>query len=127
MSDLKEYLPKVLVAGWEKVQSPVPNTVAYLNGTRGLKVIMGLEAHEDDCNWPHLSLSGLGPISGLPRIPTYSELAEMKETFMGTHCKAVMVLPPRNEWVNLNPSVLHLFCNVDRDPLPDFTRGTMNL
>ena len=36
---------------------------------------------------------------------------------------AIMVIPPRSEYVNLNKRVLHLFYCLDRDVLPDFTRG----
>ncbi len=124
MSKLKNYLPVVLPIGWDQIQSPVPDTVAYMNDQKGLKIILGLEPHDDGCEWLHLSISGKGVISGMDRIPTYSELAEAKEVFLGTHSKAVMVLPPRKEWVNIHPCVLHLFSNVDEDSLPDFTRGS---
>jgi len=63
--------------------------------------------------WRHLSVSCAHP----PRVPSWAELAHMKELFLGDE-KALLVLPPRAEYVNDHPSVLHLFSGPDE--LPDF-------
>ena len=63
--------------------------------------------------WRHLSVSCARP----PRVPSWAELAYMKEIFLGDE-KALLVLPPRDEYVNDHPNVLHLFSGPDE--LPDF-------
>lgn len=65
--------------------------------------------------WGHLSVAGQKP----QRVPSWAELRWCKEYFLGDR-KAVQVLPPRAEYVNLNPDVLHLYAPLERDPLPDF-------
>jgi len=63
--------------------------------------------------WRHLSVSCLRP----PRVPNWAELGYMKDIFLGDE-KALLVLPPRGEYVNDHPHVLHLFSGPDQ--LPDF-------
>lgn len=71
--------------------------------------------------WIHFSLSHR------TRLPTWEELVSSKEAFLGEDTKAIQVLPPRGEWVNICERVLHLFHCVDGDGLPDFTEGTGSL
>lgn len=74
--------------------------------------------------WLHLSCSAPG------RTPFWNELKEAKEVLLGDR-RAVMVLPPKAEYVNINPHVLHLYAPVERDPMPDFrgqdSRGAIGL
>jgi len=37
------------------------------------------------------------------------------------------VVPPRSQYVNINPTVLHLWVCLDGDVLPDFTHGGSSL
>jgi len=57
------------------------------------------------------------------RITNYEELTYLKRHWAGDDRKCIMVLPAKKEHVNIHPNVLHLFCCLDEDPLPDFTRG----
>lgn len=66
--------------------------------------------------WAHLS------VSAHKRLPTWDELRHAKELFLGDR-RAMQVLPPRAEYVNINPFVLHLYAPLEHDPMPDF-RGT---
>lgn len=73
-----------------------------------------IEPEEHDGKvWRHLSVSVARP----PRLPTWDELRQMKELFLGD-AKAVMVFPSKREYVNDHPHVLHLFSGPDE--LPDF-------
>ncbi len=66
--------------------------------------------------WAHMSVCGQKP----PRLPTWEELRWCKETFLGVDRKAIQVLPPKKEYVNIHQHVLHLYAPLERDPLPDF-------
>ncbi|MCU0913004.1 MAG: hypothetical protein MUC88_00400 [Planctomycetes bacterium] len=83
----------------------------------GLAVILSEALERDGNRWRHVSVSARG------RLPTWDELVAVKEIFLGTDSCAVQVLPPRREWVNHHPNVLHLFVRVDQRAVPDFRRG----
>ena len=97
------------------------NGLMYLNDRRGLKAILSAAVELDGRRWLHLS------VSHALRLPTWAEFVAAKEALMGRDRKAIQVLPPRREWVNISPHVLHLFACVDGDVLPDFTRGSGGL
>jgi hypothetical protein len=84
-----------------------------LNGVK-LLVLLGAECVDGEL-WAHLSVSAQEP----KRIPTWRELTWCKDYFLGDR-KAVQVLPPRAEYVNIHPHVLNLYAPLERDPLPDF-------
>lgn len=81
-----------------------------------LTVILEVECVDGEL-WAHLSMSVMR--RGHERTPTWTELRWCKEYFLGDR-KAIQVLPPRAEYVNINPHVLHLYTCLERDPLPDF-------
>ncbi len=83
-----------------------------------LQVIMTTDFHDDNRCWLHVSLCERDD------VPNYSQLTKVKREFIGPDHKAIMVLPAASEHVNLNENVLHLFCCLDDDPLPDFTMGS---
>jgi len=97
-----------------------------LDGVR-LTVILEVEDHvlalgQPGSLWAHLSV---GAQNAKPkRVPTWEELGWCKRYFLGDR-KAIQVLPPRAEYVNDNPHVLHLFVALERDPLPDFRHRTL--
>lgn len=71
--------------------------------------------------WLHVSASRGS------RLPSYADLVEVKELFIGRERKAVQVFPSRAEHVNIHPHALHLWHCVDGDVLPDFTHGSGSL
>jgi hypothetical protein len=80
------------------------------------------DCYGDGKRWLHVSLARRD------RMPSYEELAEVKEAFVGPRRQAVMVMPRRERHVNLHPYCLHLWCCLDTkgDGLPDFGRhGTI--
>lgn len=116
------YLNRIKPGGWRQVDSPIPYQLAFLHKSKYLKVMVGYEDYPDGKRWLHFSMSSKG------RCPTWEELVEAKEAFLGTETKAIQVIPPRSEYVNIHPHVLHLWVEVNgRDGLPDFTDGTGSL
>lgn len=106
-----------LPEGWRCHYPGADGPGAFKHEGRKLAAICSIATEADGKKWAHLS------VSHRDRLPTWEELARVKEDFLGTHTKAVQILPPRAEWVNIHPNVLHLFCCLEGDPLPDFTRG----
>lgn len=92
---------------------------AYKNRT-GLMVIISCCVEADEKNWIHLS------VSKRKQYPSWDELVQVKELFLGKDSLAIQVLPPRVEWVNFHPFCLHLYQCLDERPLPDFRKlGTI--
>jgi hypothetical protein len=79
-----------------------------------LTAILEAECIDEEL-WLHLSVAGQKPA----RIPTWEELLWCKEHFLGDR-KAIQVLPPRAEYINMDARVLHLYAPLESDPLPDF-------
>lgn len=92
------------------------------NDLRALRVIESLEKHprSRDSNmlvtWHHVSLSVRSR-----RLPTWDELAEIKDLFVGNNAEAYVVLPPTEVYINDAP-VLHVWCctSMLKGVLPDF-------
>ncbi len=112
--------PLVLPAFWETIDVAVDGR-AYRNNLASLACIVSAGQELDGRTWIHMSLSHPS------RLPTWRELVEAKELFLGDRY-AYQVLPPRDKYVNIHPHVLHLFA-VDggEEPLPDFTQGSGSL
>jgi hypothetical protein len=111
-------MPRIWPSGWKLLQRSADGYAAQ----HVRQTLIVSDAREGDGKvWRHLSLCGHG------RLPTWGELVEAKELFCGTDAKAVQIIPPRSQYVNINPDTLHLFVCLDADPLPDFTSGTGSL
>lgn len=93
----------------------------YGHHLSGQTVIVSASVEADGRTWVHFSTAFAH------RLPTWAEFVRTKELFLGTDVKAIQVIPPRAEYVNIHPYVLHAFVCLDGDPLPDFTRGSGSL
>lgn len=109
--------PKVLPGYW--CLAHVTHDGASYRRRGGQTCIVSAAVH-DGKRWVHMSLCGRG------RVPSWRELVEAKELFLGD-VYAVQVLPPSELYINIHPHVLHLFHCLDGHPLPDFTEGTGSL
>lgn len=109
-------LPRVLPAGWVLLDGS-QDGARYFHTAFQLMVILSGATEQDGRRWLHLSCSHQA------RIPTWRELREVKDVFIGRDRYAYQVLPPDAHYVNINPRVLHLWHCLDADPLPDFTQG----
>jgi len=104
-------------SGFEPIQSPFPGQNAFIR-FNGLRVIITDVKYDDGCLWRHVSMSHQR------KLPSYKEMKIVKDAFIGEHRKAIQVFPAKTDHVNIHPYCLHLYCNLDRDILPDFTMGS---
>lgn len=95
---------------------PLVGDYVYQHVVRKLVVICSASVEKDGKRWMHVSCSR--PSS----LPTWEDLRLVKDTFIGRDKKAIQVLPPEAEYVNLHPNVLHLWSCLDGDGLPDFRK-----
>ena len=112
--------PKILPGSWRLYERDVLGNPKWLNRKMGLLVVCSVDRQRDGKQWLHVSASQHR------RQPTWDELVMVKELFMGKESKAIKVIPPRDEYVNLDTRVLHLWACLDGDPLPDF-RNAMGI
>jgi hypothetical protein len=105
----------ILPAPWREINPPFYGQRAYQRP--GIAVIVTEEEYEGN-KWLHVSMSRR------ERLPLWSELREVKDIFIGRDKKAIQVLPPEKEYVNIHPYCLHLWHCMTKEVLPDFTQGT---
>jgi hypothetical protein len=115
----KKFLPVMLPRGWRKIEDREDGAAFEYRPTLGARktVIMSAAVEQDGKVWIHAS------VARPDRIPSYEELVEVKNLFIGPGRKAVQIFAPMREHVNIHPNCLHLWACFDGDPLPDFTRG----
>ena len=83
-----------------------------------VQVIWSIAFVLDGQPWVHVS------VSHAARVPTWSEMVEAKRAFVGPERWAGQLHPPEgDDYININPRVLHLWAPWESWPLPDFTRG----
>lgn len=105
--------PKVLPYLWSFVSS---KRGAFIKSD-GLRVLLSVEMKKDDHRvWLHVSLSRGD------RLPSWDDVKEVKDIFIGKDRTAAQVLPPEDEYINYHPSVLHLWCCLNKKIFPDFRR-----
>lgn len=117
----EKYAPLVLPVQWTQMPFPVPLIKAYLRSD-GLKVLISVSRimAGDGKTWIHVSLSRES------RLPTYEDMVSVKKLFVGDDRQALQIFPPKAKHINHSPNVLHLWCCVEGDGLPDFGRfGTI--
>lgn len=81
-----------------------------------LSVISSVNREDDGRQWLHVSFAHR------KRLPDYDEITMVKRLFIGEGKYAVMVFPPKDIHVNINPNCLHLWHCLDGHPLPEFSR-----
>lgn len=121
-----EVLPRVLPGGW-RIENERGDGYRYVyEGLATFMIVVASVSYERDGDrWIHVSVSaGMERPNGrqVQQLPSYKQLCEVKDLFIGPGRKAVQVFPPRTEHINIHPCVLHLFALVEGDPLPDFRR-----
>lgn len=98
----EEEHPEGLFGGWFYLNRLTSHTLILSGGTY------------DGQRWLHMSL-------GHPsRLPTWGEFVDAKEWAMGVERFAAQLIPPRSQYVNFHPYVLHLYSPVGPWPWPDF-------
>jgi hypothetical protein len=79
-----------------------------------LTVLASVRVEQDGKRWLHVSCAGQDT------IPSWAELKDIKNMFMGKNVVALQVLPASDKYINLHPNVLHLWHCLDGDVTPDF-------
>lgn len=115
-SGLVAVAPQVIPPDWREVDCTVFGSMAW-ECANGLFVIASVSRESDGLRWYHVSVSREG------RIPFWKDLQYVKDIFIGKKRKAIQILPPADEHVNVHPYCLHLWTCLDKDPLPDFRVG----
>lgn len=110
---MRAYLPDPPPVGW-RLRSRLGDGAAY-QARSGQVVILSGSRQDDGRRWVHLSTSFAD------RLPTWADLRNVKDLFLGPDLYAVQVMPPRALYVNIHPHVLHLFACADGWPLPEFS------
>jgi hypothetical protein len=87
----------------------------WVDEVRRLAVMEGIEMH-DGQSWHHVSMSHAA------RVPSWSEMSEAKQRFIGIDVEAYLVHPPAERYINIDGRVLHWWASVERPRgiLPDF-------
>jgi len=85
----------------------------YKNWRKNLTAILSCEIAGGK-RWLHLS------VSHRDRVPNWQELREAKGAFLGD-VYAYQVIPPKAQYVNIDPRVLHLFHCLDGPVMPEFS------
>ncbi len=120
----QDYAPKSLPPVWKKLElesnSPF-GLCAYERTYDDLTVIFtAVDLHGDGKIWLHVSLSRLN------RLPTYKDMAEVKDLFIGEDREALQIFAKKSRHINFHPYCLHLWCAVEGNGLPDFGKeGTI--
>jgi hypothetical protein len=109
----RPWTPLILPASWRRTPFPA-GPFAFAKGE--LRVLSSQRREGDGKRWVHVS------VSRADRLPSWEDLRDVKDVFLGTDSVAVQVLPRRQDYVNDHPYVLHLFRCLDGDPVPDFRR-----
>jgi hypothetical protein len=82
---------------WKEIHTPLVGTRAFAWGY--VRVIVG---EEPVVGW-HMS------ISTPHRLPTWEEVREARYAFVPDEVTMAMLLPPRNEYMNIHEYCLHLY------------------
>lgn len=112
---VEEVIPRVLPPNWRMLDRSVDG--ASFRCSDGLAVILSLAVELDEKLWLHVSCSRAR------QLPTYDDMRRVKDLFVGRDRTALQVLPPAAKHINIHPYCLHLWCCLDGDVTPDFTRG----
>ncbi len=102
--------------GWERgeVRS---DGAAWVNRKKSMSVIASISVESDGKHWLHVSCAHFR------RMPTYEEMAMVKNVFVGRDKYAISVMPPTEKHVNIHRYCLHWWSCMDGHPLPEFSSG----
>lgn len=110
---LETRVPLSVPAGWCLLDRE-QECWAWLMDRRGLRVMASISEEADGRDWLHVSLSYAD------RLPDYSDLLRVKETFIGRERTALQVFAPHSRRRMERAYCLHLYACLDAEALPDF-------
>lgn len=101
--------------GWDLIERRGDGMACH----RGPLLAISLTERHDGELWQHVSVSRKSR-----QLPDWDDLRKIKDAFMGPDALALIVIPPADEHFSLpGVEVMHLWCNLERRPTPDF-RGS---
>ena len=105
----------VLPVGWREL-APLDmqgTACRRFEHTHGVRVLVTREDRGPDCGvWFHVSLSRAN------KLPSWRDVREVKDLFIGKDRCAIHMLPPEAFYINLHPHTLHLFTRLDGPTVP---------
>lgn len=101
--------------GYHKTEEAIDG-MAFYNDFNRIAVIVSVDKEDDNKNWLHVSFSKSN------KVPSYNDLMEIKNIFIGEDKKAIQIFPEKKYHVNIMPYCLHLFHCLDGDSLPEFSK-----
>ena len=114
---VQDMAPRVLPAEWHPIAS-----IPLGHGNLGLRwlrtkrplmtVVMSVDPYDEGGLWWHLS------VAHPDRLPSWKEVVESKELFMGPEVPAMHMIPPRSKWLSVHPFALHLWHRLDGETMP---------
>lgn len=99
---IDEKRPAVIPPGWRPVPN-LPEGAIYKITVGGLAVMVSFSTIEDGRKYLHISFSRPD------RIPSWEEMRDALYDLPWVNCakEIFMTLPPKQDYVNLNPNVMH--------------------
>lgn len=111
-----DYAPRVLPVSWRLVPPPavLANAdVRCYESVFGLRVIFGVEDRGTSTGvWLHASTSRQN------KLPTWADIREVKDLFIGRDRCALHLVPPEKDYVNLHKFTLHIWSRLDAPSVP---------
>lgn len=107
ITDSKPHIPAraalAMPRHWHKIPDPTGFCAAFQNTLSGLRATVTLDTMEDGATYTHVSCS-------YPhKLPSWDDLKQVKDAFIGPHREAIQVLPKDEDYVNVHPYCLHLW------------------
>lgn len=105
---LSKVLPVTIPKAWKwenqscKVGSVVVSARSFVSNT-GLTVFASVDTLSDGRRWLHLS------ISRRDRLPSWKDLRDSKNLFIGAEKTAIQLLPKESAYIDAHPFTLHLW------------------
>ena len=106
-------MPRVLPPAWSREPDHrlvIGTMAAHFRSHWHMDVLVSID-EMDDARILHVS------VTHKTRLPSWAELVEVKDLFIGRDVEAVQILPPAAEYVNLHRNCLHLWRRLDRRTL----------
>lgn len=97
------------------IRKGLPDAAVIFASRDGLRVIITLDDCEDKGLWLHVS------VSRHDRYPTWEEIKDTKDAFIGRDKLAVQFLPAAKDYVNIHQNCFHLWHVLDKDIFPDLS------
>ena len=121
---------RAMQLGWRLVQEGADGASfrrRYKGKDHDAQAIVTAARERDGKVWVHVSLS-LARVARVSKteyvaLPSWAEITRARDDFLGPQAKAVMVVAPKSEHVNIS-EVHHIWHCPEGDGLPDFTHGT---